>query len=91
MTRWKAELTFTGSGRTGTFQFPTLGCSGNLVVIRLNGTTATAQEDITRNQRGMCAPGGLITLNRATASMNMSWQDPSDHSNVATAHLAPAN
>ena len=40
VTHWEADLTFARSGRTGTFRFPTLGCSGKLVMIRISGRAA---------------------------------------------------
>jgi serine/threonine protein kinase len=89
VTRWTADLTFHGSGRAGSFRFPTLGCSGNLVVTTATRSTASVQEDLTRNSRKLCAPGGLITLTRSgTSSMTMSWRDSTDHANVATARLS---
>ena len=91
MTHWTAELTFPGQGRTGTFRFPTLGCSGNLTVTRTDRTTASVREHVTRNQRKLFAPDGLIKLTRSGArSLDMAWQDATDRSNVATAHLSPA-
>lgn len=91
VTRWTAELSFPGRGRTGTFRFPTLGCSGKLIVTGTTRTTASVREHVTRNQRKLCAPNGLIRLTRSrTSGMEMTWQDSADRSNVATAHLAPA-
>jgi serine/threonine protein kinase len=88
VTHWTAELRFPDSGRTGTFRFPTLGCSGNLVVTGATRSTASVREDVTQNLRKLCAPTGLIRLTRSgTGGMNMSWQDPTDRANVATAHL----
>jgi serine/threonine protein kinase len=88
VTHWTAELSFPASGRTGTFRFPTLGCSGNLVITTATRSTASVREDITRNSRKLCAPGGLITLTRSgTSSMTMSWRDSTDRTNVATARL----
>ena len=91
MTHWTAELSFRGPGRTGTFRFPTLGCSGTLTVTRTTRTTASVREHVTRNQRRLCAPDGLMTLTRSGASgMDMAWQDAADRGNVASAHLSPA-
>ena len=91
MTHWTAELSFPGPGRTGTFRFPTLGCSGTLTVTRTTRTTASVREHVTRNQRRLCAPDGLMTLTRSGASgMDMAWQDSADRGNVASAHLSPA-
>jgi serine/threonine kinase PknH len=91
VTHWTAELRFPDSGRTGTFRFPTLGCSGNLVVTRATRTTAAVREEVTQNSRKLCVPSGLIKLTRSgTGSMNMSWQDTADRGNVATAHLNQA-
>jgi hypothetical protein len=91
VTHWTAELTFPGQGRTGTFRFPTLGCSGSLTVTGTDRTTASVREHVTRNQRKLCAPDGLIKLTRSGArSLDMAWQDATDRSNVATAHLSPA-
>lgn len=91
VTHWMAQLTFPGHGRAGTFRFPTLGCSGDLIVTGTTRTTASVREHVTRNQRKLCAPDGLIRLTRAGArNMDMAWQDATDHSNVATARLSPA-
>jgi hypothetical protein len=91
VTRWTAELSFPSPGRTGTFRFPTLGCSGKLIVTGTTRTTASVREHVTRNQRKLCAPNGLIRLTRSGArGMDMAWQDSADRSNVATAHLSPA-
>jgi serine/threonine protein kinase len=90
VTHWTADLTFHGSGRPGSFRFPTLGCSGNLVVTTATRSTASVREDLTQNSRKLCAPGGLIRLTRSgTSSMTMSWRDSTDHANVATARLSP--
>jgi serine/threonine protein kinase len=89
VTRWSAELRFPAAGRTGTFRFPSLGCSGNLVVTGTTGRTASVREDVTQNPWHLCAPSGLITVTRSgSGGMDMSWQDPSDRANVATAHLS---
>lgn len=89
VTHWTADLTFHGSGRPGSFRFPTLGCSGNLVVVTASRSTASVREDLTQNSRKLCAPGGLITLTRSgTSSMAMTWRDSTNHANVATARLS---
>jgi serine/threonine kinase PknH len=88
VTHWTAELTFPAAGRTGTFRFPSLGCSGTLIVTSATRTTAAVREDLTGNPRKLCAPGGLMKLSRSSAGgMDMAWQDSTDHSNVAAAHL----
>ena len=88
VTHWTAELSFPRRGRTGTFWFPTLGCSGDLIVTGTTRTTASVREHVTRNQRKLCAPDGLIRLTRSGASgMDMAWQDSTDRGNVATARL----
>jgi hypothetical protein len=88
VTHWTAELTFSRSGRAGTFRFPSLGCSGTLIVTGTTPTTASVGEDLTRNPHRVCAPGGLFTLSRSGAtSMRMTWRDATDRSNVATADL----
>jgi serine/threonine kinase PknH len=88
VTHWTAELTFPAAGTVGTFRFPSLGCSGTLVVTSATRATASAQEDLTRNPRKLCAPGGLMKLTRSRAhGMDMTWRDSADHGNVATAHL----
>ena len=54
-------------------------------------TTASVREHVTRNQRRLCAPDGLIKLTRTGASgMDMAWQDSTERGNVATARLSPA-
>ena len=91
MTHWEADLTFARSGRTGTFRFPTLGCSGKLVMIRISGRAASARQDMTVNPRRLCVPDGLIRLRQTgTNSLHMTWQDPADRGNVATAPLTRA-
>lgn len=88
VTRWEADLSFSRSGRTGTFRFPTLGCSGKLVMIRISGRAASARQDMTVNLRRLCVPDGLLRLRRTGAnSLDMTWQDPTDSGNVATARL----
>lgn len=88
VTRWSAELTFIRSGRAGTFRFPSLGCSGTLIVTGVTPTTAQVYENLTRNPRKVCAPGGFITLSRSgAAGMRMSWRDATDRSNLATGYL----
>jgi Protein kinase domain len=88
VTRWEADLSFSRSGRTGTFRFPTLGCSGELVMIRITGRAASARQHMTVNSRRLCVPDGLLRLRHAGAnSLDMIWQDPTDSSNVATARL----
>jgi Protein kinase domain len=85
---WTAELTFPRSGRTGTFRFPSLGCSGTLIVTGTTPTTASVYEDVARNPRRVCAPAGLITLSRSGATgLRMTWQDATNRSNVATGYL----
>ena len=82
---------FARSGRTGTFAFPTLGCSGKLVMIRISGRAASARQDMTVNPRRLCVPDGLIRLRQTgTNSLHMTWQDPADRGNVATAPLTRA-
>jgi hypothetical protein len=89
VTHWTADLRFHGSGSAGSFWFPSLGCSGNLVVTTATRRTASVREDLTRNSRKLCAPGGRFTLTRSgTSSMNMSWRDSTDRANVATARLS---
>jgi serine/threonine protein kinase len=89
VTHWTAELSFHGSERAGSFRFPTLGCSGNLVVTTATRSTASVREDLTQNSRKLCAPGGVITLTHSGPStMNMSWRDSTDRANVATAQLS---
>jgi hypothetical protein len=88
VTRWEADLSFSRSGRTGTFRFPTLGCSGKLVMIRISGRAASARQDMTVNLRRLCVPDGLLRLRRTGAnSLDMTWQDSTDSGNVATARL----
>jgi hypothetical protein len=88
VTRWEADLRFARSGRTGTFRFPTLGCSGKLVMIRISGRAASARQDMTVNPRRLCVPDGRISLRQTGAnSLDMTWQDPTDRGNVATASL----
>lgn len=88
VTHWTAELSFPGAGRVGTFRFPSIGCSGTLIVISATRTMAAVQEKLTRNPRKLCAPGGLVRLTRSGATgMDMTWRDSSDRRNVATAHL----
>jgi Protein kinase domain len=90
VTHWTAELTFPRSGRTGTFRFSSLDCSGTLIVTGTTPTTASVYEDLTRNPHKICAPGGLLTLSRSGATgMRMRWQDATDSSNVATGYLKP--
>jgi serine/threonine protein kinase len=90
VTHWTAELTFLRSGRAGTFRFPSLGCSGTLIVTGTTPTTASVYEELTRNRHKVCAPGGLMTLSRSGATgMRMRWQDATDRSNVATGYLRP--
>jgi hypothetical protein len=90
VTHWTAELIFPRSGRAGTFRFPSLGCSGTLIVTRTTPTTASVYEDLTRNPHRVCAPGGLMTLSRSgTTGMRMTWQDATNRSNVATGYLKP--
>jgi serine/threonine protein kinase len=88
ITHWTAELTFLRSGRVGTFRFPSLGCSGTLIVTGTTPTTASVHEDLTQNPHNVCAPGGLMTLSRSGATgMRMRWQDATNRSNVATGYL----
>jgi hypothetical protein len=90
ITHWTAELTFARSGRTGTFRFPSLDCSGTLVVTGRTPTTASVAEQLTRNPRKVCAPAGQLTLSRSGATgMRMRWQDATNRSNVATGYLQP--
>lgn len=90
VTHWTAELTFLRSGRAGTFRFPSLGCSGTLIVTGTTPTTAWVYEDLAGNPHKVCAPGGLITLSRSGATgIRMRWQDATDRSNVATGYLKP--
>jgi serine/threonine protein kinase len=90
VTHWTAELTFPAAGRVGTFRFPSLGCSGTLVVTSATRRTASAAENLTRNPRKLCAPGGLMKLTRSGAhALDMAWHDSTDHGNVATAELKP--
>jgi serine/threonine protein kinase len=90
VTHWTAELTFARSGRVGTFRFPSLGCSGTLIVTGTTPTTASVHEDLTQNQHKICAPSGLMTLSRSGATgMRMRWQDATNRSNVATGYLKP--
>lgn len=91
VTHWEADLRFARSGRTGTFRFPTLGCSGKLIMIRVSGRMASARQDMTMNPRRLCVPNGLLRLHKTgTNSLDMTWQDPTDRSNVATAPLTRA-
>jgi serine/threonine kinase PknH len=90
VTHWTAELTFSRSGRAGTFRFPSLDCSGTLIVTGTTPTTVSVDEDLTRNPRKICAPGGLMTLSRSgVTGMRMRWQDATDRSNIATGYLRP--
>jgi hypothetical protein len=65
VTRWEPDLSFSRSGRTGTFRFPTLGCSGKLVMVRISGRAASARQDMTVNPRRLCVPDGLLRLREA--------------------------
>ena len=88
VTHWEADLTFARSGRTGTFRFPTLGCSGKLTMISISGRAASIRQDMIVNARRLCVPDGMIKLRRTgTNSLDMTWQDPADRSNAATALL----
>ena len=90
VTHWTAELTFPRSGRVGTFRFPSLGCSGTLIVTRSTRTTASVDEELTQNPRQVCVARGLMQLTRSgTNGMTMTWQDASNRSNVATGYLKP--
>ena len=88
VTHWSAELTFTRSGRAGTFRFPSLGCSGTLIVTGVTATTASVYENLTRDPRKVCAPGGFMTLYRSGGTgMRMKWRDATDRSNLAIGYL----
>jgi hypothetical protein len=90
VTHWTAELTFARSGRAGTFRFPSLDCSGTLVVTRMTPTTASVSEQLIRNPHKVCAAGAVMALSRSgTTGMRMRWQDATDRSNVATGFLQP--
>ena len=89
VTHWTAQLTFPRAGRACTFRFPSLGCSGTLVVTSATRTTASVHENLKRNPRKVCVPGGLMTLTRTgSTGLEMRWQDASHRSNVATADLS---
>jgi hypothetical protein len=46
---------------------------------------------MTVNPRRLCVPDGLIRLRQTgTNSLHMTWRDPTDRSNVATAPLTRA-
>jgi hypothetical protein len=88
ITHWTAELTFSRSGRFGTFRFPSLGCSGTLIVTRMTPSTASVYEDLARNPHHVCVSGGLMTLSRSGATgMRMRWRDATNWNNVATGYL----
>jgi serine/threonine kinase PknH len=88
VTHWSAQLTFIRSGRVGTFRFPSLGCSGTLIVTGLTPTTASVYENLTRDPRKVCAVGGFMTLSRSgPTGMRMRWRDATDGSNLATGYL----
>jgi hypothetical protein len=88
VTHWSAELNFIRSGRAGTFRFPSLGCSGTLIVTGVTPTTASVYENLTRDPRKVCAVGGFMTLFRSgTTGMRMRWRDATDRGNLATGYL----
>ena len=88
VTHWTARVTFPATGGEGTFVFPTMGCSGTLVVTVSGPTAILANEQVTRNPRGLCAPRGLLALVKSGANaMNLAWQDASNKNNVAFGHL----
>ncbi|HEV2239761.1 MAG TPA: hypothetical protein VGR98_01850, partial [Streptosporangiaceae bacterium] len=88
VTHWTARVTFPATGGEGTFVFPTMGCSGTLIVTVSGPTAILANEQVTSNPRGLCAPRGLLALVKSGANaMNLAWQDASDKKNVAFGHL----
>jgi serine/threonine kinase PknH len=88
VTHWTARLTFPANGKNGTFAFPSLGCSGTLVVTVAGTSTLLANERVTSNPRGLCAAGGVLALvQTGPATMSLAWQDASDKNNVAAGHL----
>jgi serine/threonine kinase PknH len=88
VTHWTARLTFPASGKDGTFAFPSLGCSGTLVVTTAGPSSVLANERVTSNPRGLCAAGGLLALVKTgPATMSLAWQDASDKNNVAAGNL----
>jgi Protein kinase domain len=89
VTHWTAELTFSRSGRTGTFRFPSLGCSGTLVVNSATSATASVSEHLARNPDKVCASRGIMTLSRSGSGLHMNWRDASNRANVATGYLRP--
>jgi serine/threonine kinase PknH len=89
---WTAELILPAQGKGGTFYgtfvFPSLGCSGTLTAITTGPRAVQAREQVISNPRGLCAPGGLMTLTwSGPRGMNMAWQDATDQNNVATGQL----
>ena len=87
VTHWTVVLSFSRSGRTGTFRFPSLGCSGTLVVNSRTSTAASVSEDLARNPDKVCASRGIMTLSRSGSGLDMRWQDASNQNNVATGYL----
>jgi hypothetical protein len=85
---WTIRLRFTTAGRPGTFVLPTLHCSGILRIASEGTTTVSLHEIVTRNNRDLCAPNGLIILSRTSKTqMEMGWSDASDAGNIATGFL----
>jgi hypothetical protein len=88
ITHWTVVLTLPATGTTGAFRFPSLGCSGTLIVTKSSKTAASVHEDVTSDPRGVCAPGGLMTLTKDGSDlMDMTWQDASDQANVGSGQL----
>jgi hypothetical protein len=88
VTHWTARLTFPATGGDGTFAFPTLGCSGTLVVTVAGPSAVLANEQVTSNPSGLCAPRGLLALVKSGSNaMDMAWQDAAHKNNVAVGRL----
>jgi hypothetical protein len=88
VTHWTARLTFPVSGKNGTFAFPSLGCSGTLVVTAAGTSTLLANERVTSNPRRLCAARAVLALvQTGPTTMSLAWQDASDKNNVAAGHL----
>ena len=88
VTHWTVQLTFSAASNDDTFAFPSLHCSGILVVTSAGPTTVSADENVTSNPRGLCASAGLMTLTKSGATgMDMAWQDVSNQDNVAAGEL----
>lgn len=87
VTEWTVILTLPADGGAGTFDSPSLGCSGSLVVTSATSVSVSMKDDLTSDPQQICVNAVMSLIDDGAGHASYTWQDVTHAQNVGTAQL----